>query len=120
MNRNSESNQLTSNGDLSSKSTCKRNCTNSGGGGKVRQLKTVCLSTSSNPESRLVLVVDDTRFVIDKSSFVEHPDTLLGRMFSPFTESSGASSITRPNEKGEYEVAEGISSHCFRAILVSN
>lgn len=27
--------------------------------------------------------------------------------------------FTRPNEKGEYEVAEGISSTMFRAILVS-
>lgn len=27
--------------------------------------------------------------------------------------------FTRPNEKGEYEVAEGISSTVFRAILVS-
>lgn len=26
--------------------------------------------------------------------------------------------FTRPNEKGEYEVAEGISSTVFRAILV--
>jgi len=28
--------------------------------------------------------------------------------------------FTRPNEKGEYEVAEGISSTVFRAILVSS
>lgn len=27
--------------------------------------------------------------------------------------------FTRPNDKGEYEVAEGISSTVFRAILVS-
>lgn len=27
--------------------------------------------------------------------------------------------FTRPNEKGEFEVAEGISSTVFRAILVS-
>lgn len=27
--------------------------------------------------------------------------------------------FTRPNEKGEYEVAEGIGSTVFRAILVS-
>lgn len=28
--------------------------------------------------------------------------------------------FTRPNEKGEYEVAEGIGSTVFRAILVSS
>ena len=119
MNHGNESNQSLSSSDSSSKLSCKRNCSNSGGG-KIRQLKTVCLSTSSDPGSRLVLVVDDTRFVVDKVSFTAHPDTLLGRMFGPGSESSGASSITRSNEKGEYEVAEGISSHCFRAILVSN
>lgn len=27
--------------------------------------------------------------------------------------------FTRPNEKGEYEVADGISSTVFRAVLVS-
>ena len=77
---------------------------------------------SSNNETiseRITLIVDDTRFVVDPSTFAAHPDTMLGRMFGPGA-SSGASSITRPNEKGEYEVAEGISANVFGAILVSN
>ncbi|XP_015792615.1 BTB/POZ domain-containing protein 10 [Tetranychus urticae] len=109
MSRSIDVNQV-NDSDPSSKSNGKNN------GGKVRQLKTVCLTTSSDPGDRLVLVVDDTRFVIDKTSFVLYPDTLLGRMFGPRV-ASGASSITRPNDKGEFEVAEGITSHCFRAIL---
>ncbi|XP_074594901.1 BTB/POZ domain-containing protein mrityu [Brevipalpus obovatus] len=65
---------------------------------------------------RITLVVDNTRFVVDPSQFVAHPDSMLGRMFGPGA-SSGASSITRPNEKGEFEVADGISANVFRAIL---
>ena len=37
------------------------------------------------------------------------------RMFS----SSLDNNFTRPNERGEYEVADGISSTIFRAVLVS-
>lgn len=40
---------------------------------------------------------------------------LFYRMFGSGREHN----FTRPNEKGEYEVAEGISSTVFRAILVS-
>jgi len=68
---------------------------------------------------RITLIVDDTRFVVDPSLFALHPDTMLGRMFGPGA-SSGASSITRPNDKGEYEVAEGISANVFAAVLVSS
>lgn len=68
---------------------------------------------------RITLVVDNTRFVVDPAQFAAHPDTMFGRMFGPGA-SSGASSITRPNEKGEFEVAEGVSANVFRAILVSN
>ena len=38
--------------------------------------------------------------------------------FRMFT-SSLAYNFTRPNERGEYEVAEGLSAAVFRAILVS-
>uniref|UniRef100_A0A672IEK6 BTB (POZ) domain containing 10b n=1 Tax=Salarias fasciatus TaxID=181472 RepID=A0A672IEK6_SALFA len=41
------------------------------------------------------------------------PNTMLGRMFGSGREHN----FTRPNDKGEYEVAEGISSTVFRAIL---
>ncbi|KTF74446.1 hypothetical protein cypCar_00045512 [Cyprinus carpio] len=43
----------------------------------------------------------------------QQPNTMLGRMFGSGREHN----FTRPNEKGEYEVAEGISSTVFRAIL---
>lgn len=37
------------------------------------------------------------------------------RMFGPGREYN----FTRPNEKGEYEIAEGISATVFRTVLVS-
>lgn len=69
--------------------------------------------TSANPssEERLTLVVDNTRFVIDPAMFTAHPNTMLGRMFGSGIE------FTHPNDRGEYEVADGISSMVFRAIL---
>ncbi|CAH0406021.1 unnamed protein product [Chilo suppressalis] len=74
-------------------------------------------STAQNPprnqlcDDRITLVVDNTRFVVDPAQFTAHPNTMLGRMFSSGLE------FTHPNERGEYEVAEGISATVFRAIL---
>ncbi|CAG9133635.1 BTB/POZ domain-containing protein 10 [Plutella xylostella] len=62
-------------------------------------------------DDRMTLVVDNTRFVVDPAHFTAHPNTMLGRMFSSGLE------FTHPNERGEYEVAEGISATVFRAIL---
>lgn len=62
-------------------------------------------------DERITLVVDNTRFVVDPAQFTAHPNTMLGRMFS-----SGID-FTHTNERGEYEVAEGISATVFRAIL---
>ena len=62
-------------------------------------------------EDRLTLVVDSTRFLIDPSLFVKQPNTMLGRMFTSGLE------FSHPNDRGEYEVADGISSTVFRAIL---
>lgn len=64
-------------------------------------------------DDRITLVVENTRFVVDPSQFAAHPDTMLGRMFG----SSLENNFTRPNERGEYEVAEGISATVFRAIM---
>lgn len=64
-----------------------------------------------NTEDRVTLVVDNTRFVIDPALFVAHPNTMLGRMFSSGIE------FTHSNDRGEFEVAEGISATVFRAIL---
>jgi len=59
---------------------------------------------------KITLVVEDTRFVVNTAQFIAHPDTMLGRMFS------GADYI-QPNERGEYEIADGTSASTFRAIL---
>ncbi|XP_032663950.1 BTB/POZ domain-containing protein 10 isoform X2 [Odontomachus brunneus] len=69
---------------------------------------------ASNPptsDERITLIVDNTRFVIDPTLFTAHPNTMLGRMFSSGVE------YAQPNERGEYEVADGISAMVFRAIL---
>ncbi|KAK2187877.1 hypothetical protein NP493_152g04025 [Ridgeia piscesae] len=70
-------------------------------------------SGPSRASDRITLVVDETRFVVDAEIFRAQPNTMLGRMFS----SSLDNNFTRPNERGEYEVADGISSTIFRAVL---
>ncbi|XP_036389600.1 BTB/POZ domain-containing protein KCTD20-like [Megalops cyprinoides] len=62
---------------------------------------------------RVTLVVDGTHFVVDPAAFTAHPDTMLGRMFGPARQHN----FTRPNGKGEYELAEGISAAIFRVVL---
>lgn len=58
----------------------------------------------------ITLVVDDTRFVVDPELFKQHPNTMLGRMFSSTLEN-------KPNERGEFAVAYGISATIFKAVL---
>lgn len=79
---------------------------------------TPCVSNNFNiagvrVTDRITLVVDDTRFVVEPDIFRMYPDTMLGRMFS----SSLDNNFTRPNDRGEFTVADGISSTVFRAIL---
>ncbi|XP_018602336.2 BTB/POZ domain-containing protein KCTD20 isoform X2 [Scleropages formosus] len=64
-------------------------------------------------QCKVTLVVDGTHFVVDPAAFIAHPDTMLGRMFGAARQHS----ITRPNGKGEYELAEGISAAIFQVIL---
>ena len=45
-------------------------------------------------------------------------DTMLGRMFSLRAQHQDKADLVRPNEQNEFEVADGISASCFRAILV--
>ncbi|XP_040508855.1 BTB/POZ domain-containing protein KCTD20 isoform X8 [Gallus gallus] len=75
------------------------------------------VSSSINSQTvapeKVTLVVDGTRFAVNPQIFTAHPDTMLGRMFGPGREYN----FTRPNEKGEYEIAEGISSAVFRTVL---
>jgi len=61
-------------------------------------------------QDKITLIVDETRFVMEPSLFTQHPDTMLGRMFSGVD-------YVQVNEKGEYEVAAGYSASTFRAIL---
>ncbi|XP_031620793.1 BTB/POZ domain-containing protein 10 isoform X2 [Contarinia nasturtii] len=68
-------------------------------------------ATIGPTENRITLLVDETRFTIDPALFTAHPNTMLGRMFSSGME------FTHTNERGEYEVAEGISNSVFRVIL---
>lgn len=62
-------------------------------------------------DGKMTLVVDDTRFVVDRNIFDSHSNTMLGRMFSSCTDYS------QRNDKGEFEVAQGISSSVFKCIL---
>ena len=73
------------------------------------------VSTWSNHQApanhkKITLVVEDTRFVMEPALFTQHPDTMLGRMFSGVD-------YVQVNERGEYEVAQGYSASTFRAIL---
>ncbi|CAF0736626.1 unnamed protein product [Didymodactylos carnosus] len=70
------------------------------------------VKNDSRTTQNVTLVVDETRFVIDPNLFRAHSNTMLGRMFS----SSWETSITA-NERGEYELVNGISSTIFRALL---
>ncbi|UJR09019.1 hypothetical protein I4U23_013268 [Adineta vaga] len=70
------------------------------------------LTTTITNFDRVTLVVDETRFVIDPQLFRAHPNTMLGRMFSSSWETSLVA-----NERGEYEIANGISATIFRALL---
>lgn len=60
---------------------------------------------------RITLIVDNTTFSVNVSMLTAQPQTMLGRMFGSGLE------FTHPNERGEYEVADGISHTVFRAIL---
>lgn len=68
------------------------------------------LALKYNSDNRITLVVDDTRFIVDPELFKQHSNTMLGRMFSSTLEN-------KPNERGEYAVAYGISSTIFKAVL---
>jgi len=68
-------------------------------------------STNVSLPDRVTLVVDGTRFVADPHLFLRLPDTMLGRMFSAHSD------YMRANEKGEYEVAKGLSSAVFKIIM---
>ncbi|XP_067945639.1 BTB/POZ domain-containing protein 10-like [Watersipora subatra] len=70
-------------------------------------------SKSSLTATRVNIVVDNTRFCVDLDVLRSKPNTMLGRMFS----SSLDNNMIRSNDRGEYEILEGISSSVFRTIL---
>ncbi|KAF6200633.1 hypothetical protein GE061_005076 [Apolygus lucorum] len=88
---------------------------NSGSRGRTNMPKNQMINPaaggSNASEERITLVVDNTRFVVDPAMFTAHPNTMLGRMFSSGLE------FAHTNDRGEYEVAEGISATVFRSIL---
>jgi len=57
------------------------------------------------------MLVDGVRFTVEQSLLTAHPTTMLGTMFG-----SGFQ-FAHTNERGEYDVADGISHLVFRAIL---
>lgn len=67
--------------------------------------------SSSKLNDRIAIVVDDSRFTVDPDILRAKPNTMLGRMFAQ------DSNITKPNERGEYEILDGISATVFRAVL---
>lgn len=77
----------------------------------IAKLNIAGQSSATSESEKITLIVDDTRFLIDIVLLTQYPNTLLGRMFS-----SGIEWQT-PNDRGEYNVADGISSCVFRAIL---
>ncbi|CAF4124058.1 unnamed protein product, partial [Rotaria magnacalcarata] len=79
---------------------------------KLQEQTIVSTTSTTNNSDRVTLVVDETRFVIDPQLFRAHPNTMLGRMFSISWETSLV-----PNERGEYEIANGISATIFRSLL---
>ncbi|VDK63171.1 unnamed protein product [Gongylonema pulchrum] len=66
---------------------------------------------------KVTLLVENTRFIVNTSVLVAKPDTMLGRMFRVRAHCKEGAELVRPNERNEYEVAEGLSASCFRAIL---
>uniref|UniRef100_A0A914WC40 BTBD10/KCTD20 BTB/POZ domain-containing protein n=1 Tax=Plectus sambesii TaxID=2011161 RepID=A0A914WC40_9BILA len=79
---------------------------------------TIDLCRGSEPGERVTLLVENTRFVIDPAILTAKPETMLGRMFSVRGSLEGGD-LVRSNERGDFEVAEGLTAVCFRAILAA-
>ncbi|VDN50615.1 unnamed protein product [Dracunculus medinensis] len=77
--------------------------------------RTIDISRAANGD-KVTLLIENTRFIVDPAVLIAKPDTMLGRMFSVRNQYEGVE-LVQPNERNEYEVAEGLSSACFQAIL---
>lgn len=80
------------------------------------QTRTVDLSHAENGD-KVVLLVENTKFIVDPAVLIAKPDTMLGRMFILRNQRQDGAELVRPNDQNEYEVADGVSASCFRAIL---
>ncbi|EDW17508.1 BTB/POZ domain-containing protein 10 isoform X1 [Drosophila mojavensis] len=63
------------------------------------------------PPERISMLVDGVRFTVEQTLLTAHPNTMLGTMFGTGFQ------FVHPNERGEYELADGISHLVFRSIL---
>ncbi|CAJ0966553.1 unnamed protein product [Ranitomeya imitator] len=113
--------KISPNGSSSSVGLCSRNSSQSSSEGNCKTAGEMVYVYENVKEGarnirtseRVTLIVDNTRFVVDPAIFTAQPNTMLGRMFGSGREHN----FTRPNDKGEFDVAEGIGSTVFRAIL---
>ncbi|XP_016982082.1 BTB/POZ domain-containing protein 10 isoform X2 [Drosophila rhopaloa] len=74
----------------------------------------ICQATGGRlqaPPERISMLVDGVRFTVEQSLLTAHPTTMLGTMFGTGFQFAHA------NDRGEYDVADGISHLVFRAIL---
>uniref|UniRef100_A0A914DVU9 BTB domain-containing protein n=1 Tax=Acrobeloides nanus TaxID=290746 RepID=A0A914DVU9_9BILA len=80
--------------------------------------QTIELSRGENGD-HVILLVENTRFIVNPTVLMAKHDTMLGRMFAVRGRASAGegSDLVRPNERNEYEVADGLSANCFQAIL---
>ncbi|CAK5053232.1 unnamed protein product [Meloidogyne enterolobii] len=93
------------------------------------------IELSRGESDYVVLVVENSRFIVNPARLIAKSDTMLGRMFAMRARNAGASNVSvmsnngchdvvngildlvRPNDQNEYDVAEGISAPCFRVIM---
>jgi BTB/POZ domain-containing protein 10 len=71
----------------------------------------------------VILLVENTRFIVNPANLTKYSDTMLGRMFGMRVTQSlnkDAIELVRPNDKNEYMVADGLTSACFRVVLVNS
>jgi len=66
-------------------------------------------------KDKIVIVVDETQFMVDRDLFMSQPDTMLSKMFSPAM--LNECGMTRPNDRDEYEINVPISALVFKALL---
>ncbi|XP_068142378.1 BTB/POZ domain-containing protein 10 isoform X2 [Drosophila tropicalis] len=75
------------------------------------QAAAAAASRLNGPPDRISMLVDGVRFTVEQALLAAHPTTMLGTMFGTGFQ------FVHPNERGDYDVADGISHLVFRAIL---